>query len=49
MRQRGQNLVEYVLLLSALALLSAEALSIFGPRLQGAWSATAHFFSLPSP
>ena len=47
--QRGQSLVEYVLVLSGLLLIIAAGFPPICQRLKSAWQATSHFFSLPSP
>ena len=47
--QRGQSLVEYLLVLSALSLAAGAGLRLFGPALAKAWGGLAYYFALPSP
>jgi Tfp pilus assembly protein FimT len=47
--QRGQTLVEYLLVLSSLTLAAMLGLRFFGAGLQKAWTGLAYYFSLPSP
>lgn len=47
--QRGQSLVEYLLVLSALTLAATTGLRLFGPALAKAWTGLTYYFALPSP